>query len=66
MKTKDLTKNLHIWRNNDEQELLNKINGPKVLESFEERDRTIIEGLIRKNLLIKVQGKHSTYVYPTD
>ena len=66
MKTNDLTENLRIWRNNEEQEVLNKINGPKILEAFEERDRTIIEGLIRKNLLIKVQGKHSTYVYPAD
>lgn len=44
--------------------MLARITEPKMLEGFEERDRTIIESLVRKNLLIKVKGKHATYVYP--
>lgn len=66
MKTEELAQNIHIWRNNEEQSLLNKITEPKILESFEERERTIVESLIRKNLLIKVKGKNSTYVYPSN
>lgn len=66
MKTEELAQSIHIWRNNEEQALLNKITEPKILESFEERERTIVESLIRKNLLIKVKGKNSTYVYPSN
>lgn len=65
MKTEDFVKDVHIWRNNDEQLMLARITEPTIVESFEEREQTIIEGLIRKNLLIKIQGKYSTYVYPT-
>lgn len=64
MKAHELTNNVNIWRTNEEQCVLDKINEPKRVEAFEERDQTIIENLVRKNLLIKVQGKHSTYVYP--
>ena len=54
----------NIWRSNEEDCMLARITEPKMLEGFEERDRTIIESLVRKNLLIKVKGKHATYVYP--
>ena len=39
----------------------------KILEynlPFEEREKTIIEGLVRKSLLIKIKNKENTYVYP--
>lgn len=64
MKAQEFANNVSIWRTNEEQCVLDKINEPKIVESFEERDQAIIENLIRKNLLIKVQGKYSTYVYP--
>lgn len=64
MKAQEFTNNVNIWRTNEEQCVLDKITEPTIVESFEERDQTIIEGLVRKNLLIKVQGKYSTYVYP--
>jgi hypothetical protein len=66
MKSKDITEGVHIWRSNDEEALLCRITEPTMIESLEERDRTIVEGLIRKNLLIKIQGKYSTYVYPAN
>ena len=55
---------INTWCSNEERAVLEGINEPRTLGSFEERDQAIIENLIRKNLLIKVQGKHSTYVYP--
>lgn len=64
MKSSEFTSNVNIWRSNEEQAMLEHINEPKMVESFEERDQTIIENLVRKNLLIKVQGKYATYVYP--
>ncbi len=64
MKLNELTRSLNVWTSNEEQEVLKKILGPTVVKSLEEREQTIIEGLIRKNLLIKVQGQHAVYVYP--
>ena len=64
MKLNELTRSLNTWTSNEEKQLLEKILGPTVVDSLEERERTIIEGLIRKNLLIKVQGQHAVYVYP--
>ena len=66
MKSTDIVDGVHIWRSNAEDAVLSRIHEPTIIESFEERDQTIIEGLIRKNLLIKVQGKYSTYVYPAN
>jgi|LauGreDrversion4_2_1035121.scaffolds.fasta_scaffold318158_1 hypothetical protein len=64
MKVNEFVKNLEVWTSSEEKDLLESITEPKVLASFDERDRTIIDSLIRKSLLIKVQGKHSSYVYP--
>lgn len=64
MRINELAKSLDIWINNEERDLLESINEPRPIASFSERDRTIIDSLIRKSLLIKVQGKHSSYVYP--
>jgi hypothetical protein len=64
MKINEFVKNLEVWTSSEEKDLLENITEPKVLASFDERERTIIDSLIRKSLLIKVQGKHSSYVYP--
>lgn len=64
MKLNEFTRNLKIWVNNEEQALLEKVLEPVLMNSFTEREQVIIESLIRKNLLIKVNGQHSTYIYP--
>lgn len=64
MKLNEFTRNLKIWINNEEQALLEKVLEPVLMNSFTEREQVIIESLIRKNLLIKVNGQHSTYIYP--
>lgn len=64
MRLNELVRNISVWTNKEEQCLLDKISEPRSLDTFDERDRTIIETLVRKSLLIKVQGLNSTYVYP--
>lgn len=64
MKVNEFVRKVEVWTSKEEKELLESITEPKVVSSFDERDRTIIDSLIRKSLLIKVQGKHSSYVYP--
>lgn len=64
MKLNEFTRGLNVWTSNEEKQLLEKIQEPTMIASFQERDQTIIESLIRKNLLIKVQGHHAVYVYP--
>lgn len=64
MKLNELSRNLNIWTSNEEKQLMSEICEPVPLDTFTERDQTIIESLIRKNLLIKVKGQHTVYVYP--
>ena len=64
MRVNDFVKKLDVWTSQEEKDLLESISEPRPIASFTERERTIIESLIRKSLLIKVQGKHSSYVYP--
>jgi hypothetical protein len=64
MKLNEFTRGIEVWRSNEEQQVLNQITEPRPLATFKEREQAIIEGLIRKSLLIKVEGKDSTYVYP--
>jgi hypothetical protein len=64
MKINELVRSLNVWCNNEELAILESFTEPRLINSFEERDQHIIENLIRKSLVIKVQGKNSTYVYP--
>jgi hypothetical protein len=64
MKVNEFVRKLDVWTSQEEKSLLENITEPRVIASFNEREQAIIEGLIRKSLLIKVQGKHSSYVYP--
>jgi hypothetical protein len=64
MRVNEFVRRVDVWTNQEEQSLLEGITEPRVLTSFNEREQSIIDNLIRKSLLIKVQGKHSSYVYP--
>jgi len=64
MKINEFVRKIDVWTSKEEQELLETITEPSILAGFNEREQSIIESLIRKSLLIKVQGKHSSYVYP--
>lgn len=54
MKINELVGDFKIWTNNEEKELLSKLGSAAYLESFNEHDRFIIEGMIRKSLVIKI------------
>jgi hypothetical protein len=54
MKISELIEDFEIFVTNEESEILKKISGPVFLDSFSERERFIIEGMIRKSLVIKI------------
>jgi len=53
MKITELVKS--IYMTNEEKNLLETFNKPIPLSSFTERDQTIINNLIRKSIISKVQ-----------
>lgn len=64
MNLSEFTRGIEIWRSREEQEVLEQIKELTPLAAFQEREQAIIEGLIRKSLVIKVESKENTYVYP--
>ena len=54
MKLNELIKQFTIAINNEEAKLLKSLKGVIPLESFDEREQFILEGLIRKSLVSKV------------
>ena len=58
MKINELIQDFHIQRSNEEQEVLDKCKELRSFDSFPERERFILENLIRKALVSKiVEGK---------
>jgi hypothetical protein len=64
MKINEFVRSLDTWCTNEELELLEKLTEPRLINSFEEREKFVLENLIRKSLVIKVNGNESVYVYP--
>lgn len=62
MKLNELIEEFTIYTTNEEKEMLSKIDGMVFLDSFTDREQTIIENLIRKSLVSKVHSKGSTLV----
>lgn len=62
MKLNELIKEFSIAMSNEEAEVLKKIKGVMPLSSFEAREKFIIESLIRKSLVSKVQQNGHTLV----
>lgn len=54
MKLNELLKQFTIAMTNEEAKLLKSLKGVIPLESFDEREQFILEGLIRKSLVSKV------------
>lgn len=51
-----------IYMTNEEKSLLETIDDVRPLGSFPERDQTIINNLIRKSIISKVQTQNGTIV----
>ena len=64
MKLNELIRGIDTLTNNEERNLLDRIKELSVLESFEEHEQHVIEGLIRKSLVIRVPGQGINYIYP--
>lgn len=54
MKISELIDNFEVFTTNEESEVLKKLTSMQYLDSFTERERFVIEGLVRKSLVIKV------------
>lgn len=66
MKLNDLIKRFEIAVTNEEQELLDKIQKPEYIKNFQERERFVIENLVRKSLVSKVYYKGEVVIVPDD
>lgn len=62
MKLNELLQDFVIFQTNEESEVLERLEGIKAIETFSEREQAIIENLIRKSLVSKVQRNGSTLV----
>ena len=58
MKITELVKD--IYMTNEEKDLLETFDSPRPLNSFIEREQTIINNLIRKSIISKVQTQNGT------
>jgi hypothetical protein len=54
MKINELIGNFIIWTTREEDAMLRRLESVSYLNSFNEHDQFIIEGLIRKSLVIKI------------
>jgi hypothetical protein len=54
MKINELLGGFEIFTTNEEAEVLKKLAAPVHLNSFSEREQVIIEGMVRKSLVIKI------------
>jgi len=59
MRMKDILENFSIQISNEEKALLDSLNGQRPIEDFSERERFILENLIRKSLVTKINDGRS-------
>jgi len=62
MKINELIKDFHIYKTNEEADLLELIKGIMPLEMFDERQQVIIESLIRKSCITKIVRDKQIFV----
>lgn len=66
MKIDEVLKQFQIFVSLEEQEVLNKMEGIRAIEMYNEREQFIIENLIRKSLVSKVQRNNTFMVMKND
>jgi hypothetical protein len=59
MKIRDVLENFSIQTSSEEKALLSRLNGPRAIEDFSEREQFILENLIRKSLVTKIKNGRS-------
>jgi len=66
MKLNELIKEFKIFISNEEKEVLERMEGMRPMEAYTERERFVIENLIRKSLVSKVKYHNSYMVLKND
>jgi len=66
MKINELIGDFEIFVTNEEQELLEKLEEIRPIEFYDERERFVIENLIRKSLITKISRNNSYMVVRND
>lgn len=61
MKVNELLQTFEIYTSNEEKAVLSKLQQARLLSNFTEHEQFVIEGLIRKSLVIKI-GQHNPKV----
>lgn len=66
MKINDLITSFEIFVSNEERDILEQIQKPEPLSSFKEREKHVIENLVRKSLVSKLSSNGYIYVMKND
>ncbi len=64
MRLNELVRTIPTWISNEEHSVLERITGLQPISVFSEREVQIIEGLVRKSLVVCITDKGNTYLYP--
>jgi hypothetical protein len=62
MKINEIVNKFEIFVSNEEKEVLEKMQGTRPMEAYSERERFVIENLIRKSLVSKVRYENTYMV----
>lgn len=62
MKINELLQGFSIYTSREEEQVLKKLSSPAFLSDFNDREKVIIEGMIRKSLVIKIGSRNPKVV----
>ena len=62
MKINEIVNQFEIFVTNEEKAVLKKMDGIRPMEAYSERDRFVIENLVRKSLVSKVRYENTYMV----
>jgi len=66
MKLNDLIKEFVIFMSNEEQDIYDRLGQVSAPEQFSEREQRIIESMIKKSLVSKINYKGNCYLVRND
>jgi hypothetical protein len=66
MRLNELIRSFEIYTTNEEEKILEQINRPLPLDSFEGREQVVIQNLIRKSLISRLSNNGHIYVMKND
>jgi hypothetical protein len=66
MKIDDVLKNFEIFTTNEEKVVLERMEGIRPMEAYTERERFVIENLVRKSLVSKILHNRTYMVRKND